>query len=92
MSVAIITGSAGLIGSEAVEYFVEKGMHVVGIDNNMRKEFFGEEASTEWNRNRLQAALGEKYTHADIDIRDDASIFNLFKVCLLYTSPSPRDS
>ncbi len=95
MSVGIITGSAGLIGSEAVEYFVEKGIHVVGIDNNMRKEFFGEEASTEWNRNRLEKKLGKNYTHADIDIRDDASIFNLFKVygddikLVLHTAAQP---
>ena len=95
MSVAIITGSAGLIGSEAVEFFVEKGLHVVGIDNNMRQQFFGEEASTEWNRNRLQEKLGSNYTHADIDIRDDASILNLFKVyaedikLILHTAAQP---
>jgi CDP-paratose 2-epimerase len=46
MSVAIITGSAGLIGSEAVKFFDNLGMQVVGIDNDMRKFFFGEEAST----------------------------------------------
>ena len=79
MSVAIITGSAGLIGSEAVEYFVEKGLHVVGIDNDMRKRFFGEEASTDWNRNRLEKKLGDKYTHASLDIRDDDAIDALFK-------------
>ena len=50
MSVAIITGSAGLIGSEAVRYFAAKGMDIAGLDNDMRKYFFGEEASTEWMR------------------------------------------
>ena len=44
MSVAIITGSAGLIGSEATRHFAEQGLDVVGIDNDMRKHFFGEEA------------------------------------------------
>ena len=50
MSVAIITGSAGLIGSEAVRHFVRQGLEVVGVDNDMRKFFFGAEASTDWNR------------------------------------------
>ena len=53
MSVAIITGSAGLVGSEAVKYFANLGMDVVGIDNGMRADFFGEEASTKWVRDRL---------------------------------------
>ena len=79
MSVAIITGSAGLIGSEAVGYFVDKGMDVVGIDNDMRSRFFGEEASTAWNRDRLTATHGSKYTHESIDIRDDASIDKIYQ-------------
>ena len=74
MSVAIITGSAGLIGSEAVGYFVEKGMDVVGIDNDMRREFFGDEASTDWNRQRLEKEHGSRYTHLSIDIRDNDTI------------------
>jgi CDP-paratose 2-epimerase len=45
----LITGSAGLIGSEAVKYFAQKGFVIHGIDNNMREYFFGTEASTEWN-------------------------------------------
>jgi UDP-glucose 4-epimerase len=49
----LITGSAGLIGSESVKYFAELGFEVVGIDNNMRQVFFGEDASTEWNKNHL---------------------------------------
>ena len=50
METVIITGSSGLIGSEAVLFFANKGMRVIGVDNDMRREFFGEEASTEWNR------------------------------------------
>ena len=50
MSVAVITGSAGLIGSEATRYFAGHGMDVVGIDNDMRRRFFGDEASTRWQR------------------------------------------
>jgi len=53
MSVAIITGSAGLVGSEAVTYFASLGMNVVGIDNNMRAKFFGEDASTNYVRRTI---------------------------------------
>ena len=78
MSIAIVTGSAGLIGSEASNYFAEKGLRVVGIDNNMRKEFFGEDASTEWNRVRLEGQLGDRYEHQSIDIRDEDAVGQLF--------------
>jgi CDP-paratose 2-epimerase len=78
MSVVIITGSAGLIGSEASSFFGSLGMHVVGIDNDMRKFFFGEEASTAWNRKRLEAE-NKNYEHFDVDIRDYAEIEAIFK-------------
>ena len=77
MSVVIITGSAGLIGSEAVRFFGNLGMHVVGIDNDMRKFFFGDEASTEWNRQRLEREV-EKYEHYNVDIRDYSKIVEIF--------------
>ena len=57
MSLAIITGSAGLIGSEASKHFAEQGLDVIGIDNDMRKVFFGDEASTAWNRQKLEQGL-----------------------------------
>ena len=79
MSVAIITGSAGLIGSEATTFFAEQGLDVVGIDNDMRRVFFGEDASTTWNRQRLEKNLGANYTHLEADIRDNASITKIFK-------------
>lgn len=78
MSVVLITGAAGLIGSEAVEHFAAKGMHVVGIDNDMRRVFFGAEASTIWNRNRLERELKNAYTHVDLDVRDRAGIAKVF--------------
>ena len=53
INIVLITGSAGLIGSEAVSFFCERGFVVVGIDNNMRQTFFGQKSSTEWNRDRL---------------------------------------
>jgi len=77
MSVALITGSAGLIGSEAVKYFSNLGMDVVGIDNNMRAYFFGEEASTEWNREKLEREINS-YIHSSIDIRNYEDIKKLF--------------
>lgn len=78
MSVAIITGSAGLIGSEAVKFFSEKGYNIIGIDNNMRKIFFGKEASTAWNLKNLQNKV-KKYTHHDCDIRDYSELEKIFK-------------
>ncbi|MBD2578277.1 NAD-dependent epimerase/dehydratase family protein [Oscillatoria sp. FACHB-1406] len=79
MTVAIITGSAGLIGSEASKFFAGQGLEVVGIDNDMRRVFFGEDASTTWNRKRLEEELGSNYTHVEVDIRDREAIDNLFK-------------
>lgn len=78
MAVVIITGSAGLIGSEAVKFFADKGMSVVGIDNNMRKSFFGEEACTQWNLQALQRQV-PSYQHYDCDIRDNAALEKIFK-------------
>ena len=60
MSIVLITGAAGLIGSEAVEHFGALGLDVVGIDNDMRRVFFGAEASTAWNvATARPATLGE---------------------------------
>jgi CDP-paratose 2-epimerase len=78
MSVAIISGSAGLVGSETVAYFAAKGMDIVGIDNGMRKEFFGEEASTAWVRDRLKREI-RSYNHRDVDIRNQDEIARIFQ-------------
>ena len=77
MSIAIITGSAGLIGSEAARHFAGQGMDVIGIDNDMRSKFFGAEASTEWNGRELSRTLSS-YQHKTIDIRDREAIERLF--------------
>ena len=77
MKICIITGSAGLIGAEAVRFFSSKGFDVVGIDNDMRKQFFGDEASTEWSRRDLESKI-PNYTHHEIDIRDREGIESLF--------------
>ena len=78
MDIVLVTGSAGLVGSEAVRFFCEKGYSVLGIDNDMRKTFFGKEASTRWNRKILEEKY-QKYRHYDIDIRDHKSIENIYK-------------
>ena len=78
MSVIVVTGSGGLIGSEAARHFAGLGLDVVGVDNDMRKVFFGDEASTAWNATKLADELGARYTHVDLDIRDRAGIDALF--------------
>ncbi len=78
MSVALITGSSGLIGSESVKFFHEKGFDVIGIDNNMREYFFGKNGSTEWNTRLLAKECPRFQSHA-IDIRDQEAVFALFK-------------
>ncbi|MCF6150658.1 MAG: NAD-dependent epimerase/dehydratase family protein [Candidatus Kuenenia sp.] len=78
MSVIIVTGSAGLIGSEAVRFFCKKHYDVIGIDNNLRKTFFGEDACTEWNRKQLEQEY-PNYRHNNIDIRDNEAIARIFK-------------
>ncbi len=78
MSVVLVTGSAGLIGSETVSYFCDRGFDVVGIDNNFRQRFFGADASTTWNRDSLVAKYPKAYTHHDADIRDQSAIDALF--------------
>lgn len=79
MAVVVVTGSAGLIGSESVRFFCNRGFTVVGIDNNMREVFFGKDASTEWNRDRLLKDYGDRYIHHAVDIRDHEAINQVFK-------------
>lgn len=78
MAVALITGAAGLIGSEAAEYFAGLGYDVVGVDNDMRSVFFGADASTRWNRIGLEQRLGRSYEHHDVDIRDREAMERIF--------------
>lgn len=77
MSVVLITGSAGLIGAQAARFFAAKQMRIVGIDNDMRRYFFGPEASTDWSRQKLQHDL-ENYTHFNADIRDVPALEKIF--------------
>ncbi|MBI4665497.1 MAG: NAD-dependent epimerase/dehydratase family protein [Nitrospinae bacterium] len=78
MGIAIITGSCGLVGSESARYFAREGFNIVGVDNDMRRYFFGAEASTDWNRERLAEELSARYTHVNLDIRDGDAVDRLF--------------
>jgi len=78
MSIALVTGSAGLIGSETSKRLHAEGMEIVGLDNDMRAEFFGPEASTLSTRQRLESVL-PRYTHQSIDIRDFEAVKKVFE-------------
>ncbi len=89
----LITGSSGLIGSESVKFFIEKGFHVVGVDNNMREYFFGPEASTKWQTQKLQESFKNKFFYYNVDIRDGVEIEKLFKAysfsLIIHTAAQP---
>ena len=78
MSVALVTGSAGLIGSESCKRFHAEGLEIAGIDNDMRAQFFGPEASTATTRKGLEKTL-PKYSHAEVDIREFDSVKRVFQ-------------
>lgn len=77
MAVAIVTGSGGLVGSEAVAFFTEQGFDVIGVENDMRACFFGDEASTTWQTQRLHERY-PGFRSFDLDIRDGVGIDRLF--------------
>jgi len=74
----LVTGSSGLIGSESVRHFDRLGHEVVGVDNNMRRQFFGPAGDTLWNLERLRLDT-KRFIHSALDIRDRASIEQLFR-------------
>lgn len=78
MNIALITGAAGLIGSESVAFFAQKFDLVIGVDNNLREYFFGKDGSVEWNKNRLEEQFSN-YKHYSVDIRDVAGLETIFK-------------
>src|SRR6266566_4690231 len=73
---ALVTGSSGLIGSEAVSFLDERGWAVHGVDNNMRRDFFGEHGDTTWNLERLRGTT-RRFEHHDVDVRDRATMLQL---------------
>jgi CDP-paratose 2-epimerase len=91
MNIALITGSCGLVGSEASLYFAKKGFKILGIDNNTRKFFFGKDGDISWIKKKLKKDLKD-YNHFDIDIRNYHSLKKIFnkykkKLKLLFMLP-----
>lgn len=78
MGIAIITGSGGLVGANSVRHFAPQFDYIVGVDNDMRSYFFGQEASTRWAIDELKTQL-PNYLHEVVDIRDAPSINALFE-------------
>jgi CDP-paratose 2-epimerase len=75
----LVTGSCGLVGSESVGFFINKGFLVAGIDNDLRAYFFGQEASTKWQKERLIKNYSPSYKHYNLDIRDYDALVKIFK-------------
>ena len=78
MSIVIITGSTGLVGSESVNFFSDKGFDVIGIDNNLRQFFFGKDGSTKWLKSRL-LKRNKKFRNYNIDIRNTSGLEKIFR-------------
>ncbi len=78
MSICLVTGSGGMVGSESVRFFAAKGFETIGIDNDMRSAFFGESASTLWNLKSLQQQV-TNYTHYEEDIRNFKALEQIYK-------------
>ena len=78
MSVVLITGSCGLVGSESVKFFASKRFDVIGIDNNSRLKFFGKDGDINWMRNNLIKSY-KNYIHKNIDIRNYSALEKIFR-------------
>jgi len=74
----LVTGSSGLIGSEAAQRFDQQGHRVVGVDNNMRRQFFGPDGDTLWCLEHLKKVT-KRFMHVDLDVRDQPRIEDLFR-------------
>jgi CDP-paratose 2-epimerase len=92
MNKILVTGSAGLIGSEVTSYFASNGWKVIGLDNNMRADFFGANGDTLWNRDRLLKTYSG-YEHYNIDLRDRPKVLDLVKTVMpdviIHTAAQP---
>ncbi|MEM7586971.1 MAG: NAD-dependent epimerase/dehydratase family protein [Acidobacteriota bacterium] len=88
----IITGSSGLIGSEVARFFHQRGLRVVGVDNNQRAEFFGPQGDTRWVQRQLTQTLA-RFSHRELDIRDREGILALFEevrpACIVHAAAQP---
>tara|TARA_X000001036_G_scaffold425565_1_gene451888 strand:- start:1723 stop:2772 length:1050 start_codon:yes stop_codon:yes gene_type:complete len=78
MKIALITGSCGLVGSESSLFFSKKGFKIIGIDNNYRKFFFGNDGDITWVKKKLKKSLKD-YVHFNTDIRNYNNLKKIFK-------------
>jgi len=78
MKKLLVTGSSGLIGSECVTHFDARGWEVHGVDNNMRKDFFGQDGDTSWNLARIRSCT-QRFSHHDLDVRDRKQVLACFE-------------
>lgn len=78
MKKLLVTGSSGLIGSEVVRYFDRLGWKVIGVDNNMRADFFGPRGDTRWVQHQLVAECAN-FSHVELDMRDRQGVQELLK-------------
>ena len=92
MKTILVTGSSGLIGSEAALHFDRQGYRVVGVDNNMRADFFGPKGDTTWNLHRLRRAA-RRFEHQALDVRDRAAMIRLLEeqrpVAIIHSAAQP---
>lgn len=92
MTCLLVTGSSGLIGSEVVTHFAERGWQIVGVDNNQRADFFGPQGDTRWNQRRLEERFAT-FRHVELDIRNragvDALIAELSPQLIVHTAAQP---
>jgi CDP-paratose 2-epimerase len=79
MKRALVTGSGGLIGSESVRSLINEGYQVIGIDNDMRSYFFGKDASTNWNTEKMKTEYPKSFTHLSVDIRNSSEMDKIFQ-------------
>ncbi|MBD1146576.1 NAD-dependent epimerase/dehydratase family protein, partial [Pelagibacterales bacterium SAG-MED28] len=77
MNIALITGSCGLVGSESSAFFAQKGFKIIGIDNNIRKFFFGKDGDISWVKKKLKKEI-KSYKHYNIDIRNFEALKKIF--------------
>ena len=95
MKYVVITGSSGLVGSEAVDFFIKKKFKVIAIDNNMRRYFFGKNADTNWQKKIQKKKFNKKVLQLNLDIRNHNKIKKIFSnyrekiKCIIHAAAQP---
>ena len=95
MKYVLITGSSGLVGSEAVNFFIKKKFKIITVDNNLRKYFFGKNADTNWQKKNQIKKFKNEIIHNSVDIRNHKKISNIFSrykkkiKCIIHAAAQP---